>query len=128
MDRNPQIAGEDDLLAVHRADEGVETEFGETSLELTGREVGQQHRGVTAHVLRQPRLVEVVAMDVADVQVVGLLDARLQLGRELVVAGEDEPRTEERRVEPRVAQDRPELGVDQDAGMSDGGGSHTFRP
>ena len=56
--------------------------------------------------LAQPRLVEVVAVEVGDVEVVGALDPGAQVGVELVVAGEEEPRTEERRHEPRVAHDR----------------------
>ena len=73
---------------------------------LVGRVAGQQDRDVATEVLAQPRLVVVVAVEVRDVEEVGVLDAFEQVVVELVVAGEDEPRPEERRDEPGVAEDR----------------------
>ena len=74
--------------------------------------------------LPQPRLVVVIGVQMRDVQVVGVLDAVTELGVELVVAREHEPRAEERRHEPGVAQDRPGGGLDEDAGVADRGRAH----
>ena len=72
----------------------------------------------------QPGCVVVVTVQVRDVQEVGPLDAFEQVVGQLVVAGEREPRTEERRHEPGIAQDRDPAGLDQDAGVADRGRTH----
>ena len=101
-----QAVAEVELLAVGGADEVGEAERPHPPLELAGRVAGEQDADVAAEVVAQPRLVEVVAVEVRDVEVVGVLDARQQVVVELVVAREHEPRAEERRHEPRVAEDR----------------------
>ena len=72
----------------------------------------------------QPWLVEVVAVEVRHVQVVGRLDAGEQVVVEAVVAGEREPRPEERGDEPRVAHDRAVFGLDEDPGVAERRRSH----
>ncbi len=64
------------LLAVGRADEVVEAEVPEAVVELAARVAGHEHGDVAAHVafVGEPRLVEVVAVEVRDVQVVGVAD------------------------------------------------------
>ena len=52
----------------------VEAEGAQAALELAGREVGQQHRRRAVDVVGEERLVEVVAVEVGDVEVVGPLD------------------------------------------------------
>ena len=69
-------------------------------------------------------VVVVVAVEVRDVEEVGVLDAIEQVVRQLVVAGEREPRSEERRLEPRVAQDRDVARLDQYSGVTDRGRTH----
>ena len=125
VDGDSQIRAERHLLAVGRADDVVETERPDLVLQLASREPGDEHRGVAVDVLGEPRLVEVIGVQVGDVEVGRVLDALHQLGWELIVAREHEPRSEERRQEPRIAEDRSVDGVDQDAGVADGGGSHS---
>ena len=122
-DREPP---EVELLAVDGADEVAEPELAHRAVELPARVAGQQHADVAWQVVAQPRLVPVVAVEVRDVEVVGGFDAGEQVVVETVVAGEGEPRTEERRLEPRVAQHRAVGGLDQDPGMTDRGGKHVL--
>ena len=86
---------------------------------------GIEHGGGAVDVLGEPRLVEVVGVEMRDVEIGRMLDALHQLRRQLVVAREHEPRSEERRQEPGIAQDRSVDGVDQNAGVADGGGAHS---
>ena len=106
VDRDAQPVAEVGLLAVDGADEVREPERPEPLVELAARVAGDEDADVAADVVGQPRLVEVVAVQVRDVEEVGVLDLRHQLVAELVVAREHEPRSEERRDEPRVADDR----------------------
>ena len=56
---------------------------------------------------------------------VGALDAGNKVVIQLVVARKREPGREERRLEPRVAEDRAAVGLDQDAGVPERrGGDH----
>ena len=113
--------GFDSVLGVN---EGVETQRTQTTLEFVGREAGKQNRGVPRDVLAQPLLVEMVSVKVGDVEVRRMQDFVPQRMGELVVAGEHEPRPEERRVEPRVTKNRSLARLNEDAGVADGGGSH----
>ena len=105
MDRDVQSGAEVGLLAVACADQVREPERPEPLVELAARVAGDEDADVAADVVGQPRFVEVVAMQVRDVEEVGVLDLRHQLVAELVVAREHEPGPEERRDEPRVADD-----------------------
>ena len=127
MDRHRQSGRDLQFLGVDGADELGEPECLERALLLAGGEAGQQDRDVAAQVVAQPRLVVVVPVQVRDVEEVGVLDALEEVVAQLVVAGEDEPRAEERRDEPWVADDRAGIGLDEHAGMADGGGAHAFR-
>ena len=118
-----------ELLAVGRCGSRlVNPSAPHPAVELAGRVAGQQHADVAGQVVAQPRLVPVVAVEVGDVEVVGAVDARQQVVVELVVAGEREPRAEERRHEPRVAQDRAVLGLDEDPGVAERRGAHHRPP
>ncbi len=123
VDRDRQTRRQLELLAVGGADELGEPELAERALLFARRVAGQQDRDVAAQVLAQPRFVVVIGVEVRDVEVVGVLDPVTQLVVELVVAREHEPRAEERGHEPRVAQDRPGGGLDEDAGVADRGRS-----
>ncbi len=127
MDGNGQARGNLEFLGVDRADELREAECLECALLLTGGEARQQDRDVAAEVLTQPWLVVMVAVEVRDVEEVGLLDALAEVVAQLIVAGKHEPRTEERRNEPGVADDRSGIGLDEHAGMADGCRAHVFR-
>ena len=111
-------------VAVGRADELGEPELAQRALLFVRRVSGQQDRDVAPQVRAQPRFVVVIGVQMGDVEVVGVLDPVEQVSVELIVAGEDEPRAEERRHEPRVAQDRPGGGLDEDAGVADRGRAH----
>ena len=87
-------------------DELLEAEVPQHPLQLVRRVPGEQHRGRPVDVVGEEGQVEVVAVEVGDVQVVRVLDGGPHVVRELVVAGEHEPRAEERGDEPRVAHDR----------------------
>ena len=119
MDRNAQPAAEIDLLAVDRAHEVGEAEVADATFEFVGRIPGHEHGDVARDVRGEPFLVEVVGVEMGDVEVVGVLHSMQEVGAEPVVAGEDEPAAEERRFEPGVADDRPEAGLDQDAGVAE---------
>jgi hypothetical protein len=127
MDRHAQPRRDLDLLGVDGADEVGEPEFLEGPLLLEGRIAGEQDRDVAAQVIAQPRLVVVVAVQVRDVQEVGVLDALLEIVGQSVVAREREPRTEERGHEPRIAEDRPGVGLDQDSRVADRRRAHPLR-
>ena len=124
VNRHLQAAAEVGQLSVLGSDELHESEVAQATLELPRRIPGEQDRGVPADVVDEPRLVEMIGVDVRDVQIVGVLDALHQPGLEQVVAGEDEPRAEEGREEPWVADDGPGFGLDEDPGVADGGSSH----
>ncbi len=109
---------------VPRTDEALEAEAAQRALELVGGEAGQQHRRPPVDMLREEGQVEVVGVEVGDVEVVGSLDRLADPRRQLVVAREDEPRTEERGHEPRIADDRGLVGLDQDPGVAERGGTH----
>ena len=126
VDGDAQIAVQGDLLAVDRAHDVGEAETAQDALELAGGKARDEHRGVAAHMVRQPFLVEVIGVDVRHVEVVGAFHPLEQVGGQLVVTREDEPRAEERRREPGIAEDRTELGLDEDAGVADGGGAHDY--
>ena len=127
VDRDRQPGRDLELLAVDGADELGEPERGERALLLAGRVAGQQDRDVAPQVRAQPGLVVVVGVEVRDVEEVSRLDPRQQVVAELVVAREDEPRTEERRDEPRIAQDRPGRRLDQHPGVADRRRAHASR-
>ena len=127
VDGHGQAWGNLEFLGVDRADELGETECLESALLFAGGEAGQQDRDVAAKVLTQPRLVVMVAVEVRDVEEVGPLDALAEVIAQLVVAGKHEPRAEERRNEPGVADDRSSVGLDEHAGMADGRRAHVLR-
>ena len=87
------------------------------------REIGQQHHGVLVDVLAQVLRIEVVLVQVGDVEVVDVAQRR---PIQPAVVGEREPRREVGRVDPRVAQDGPGLGVDPESGVSDAGDLHKY--
>ncbi len=91
VDRHGETGSDLHLLGVDRADELGEAERLEGSLLLAGRESGQEDRDVAAQVFAQPGLVVVVAVEVRDVEEVGVFDAPAEVVGQLVVAGEDEP-------------------------------------
>ena len=123
VDRDGQPV-EVEIVGVGGADQVREAEFAHPSLELAGRVARQQDADVAPQVGPQPGLVAVVAVEVRDVQEVGVLDARQEVVGEAVVAGEREPRAEERRHEPGVTDDGPAVGLDQDPGVAERGGAH----
>ena len=53
------------------------------------------------------------------IEIVSMFDAMKKFSIELVVSGEDKPRTEKCWLEPRVAKDRPGLTLDEDSGMTE---------
>ena len=124
VDRDRQTGRQFELLAVGGADELGEPELAQRALLLVRRVSGQQDRDVASQVRAQPRFVVVIGVQVGDVEIVGALDPVEEIGVELIVAREDEPRAEERRHEPRVAQDRPGGGLDEDAGVADRSRAH----
>jgi hypothetical protein len=127
VDRHGEARSDLQLLGVDRADELGEAERLECALLLAGGEAGQQDRDVAAEVFSQPRLVVVVAVQVGDVEEVGVLDAVAEVVAQLIVAREHEPRSEERRDEPGVADDRARIGLDEHAGVADRRGAHRLR-
>ena len=127
VDRNANARGDLEFLGVDRAHELAEPEFAERSTLLAGRIVRQQDRNVAPQMRREPGRVVVVTVQVRHVQEVGLLDALEQIVRQLVVAREREPRSEECRHEPRVAQDRDVARLDQYSGVADRGRTHGGR-
>jgi hypothetical protein len=127
MDGHGQPRCDLQLLGVDRADELGEAERLERALLFASGETGQQDGDVASEVFTQPRLVVVVAVEVGDVEEVGVLDPVAEVVTQLIVAGEDEPRSEERRHEPGVADDRARIGFDEDAGVADGRGAHRIR-
>jgi len=66
----------------------------------------------------------VITVEVGDVEVIGALYPIKKIGIEAVIARENEPRGEERRIEPRVTQDRTGITLDENAGVADGGRAH----
>ena len=127
VDRDLQPGRDLGLDRVGRPDELGETERGQCALLLARREPGQQDRDVPTEVLGEPGLVVVIAVQVGDVEEVGVLDPVAQVVGQLIVAREGEPRAEERRLEPRIAQDRSGLRLDQHSRVSDGGHIHAIR-
>ena len=124
VDRHRQLAvvtTESMLLAVDRADQVVEAEGAQPPVEFAAGVAGDEDSDVSTYValVGEPRLVEVIAMEVRDVQVVGVADLLVQLVAEPVVAREHEPRPEEGRYEPWVAHDRPVGRLDEDAGLAE---------
>ena len=84
-------------------------------------ERGEQHLRALVDVPGQPLRIEVIAVQVRDVEVVGRREAG---GIEAVVAREGEPRPEVRGREPRVAQDRAGPGLHVEAHMAEEGQTH----
>ena len=72
VDRDREARRDLELLTVDGADELGEPERRERALLLTGGVAGQQDRDVAAQVPEQPRLVVVVAVEVGDVEEVGV--------------------------------------------------------
>ena len=124
VDRHGEPGRDLELLLVDGADELGEAQGLEGPLLLAGREPRQQDRDVAAQVGPEPGLVVVVAVEVRDVEEVGPLDPGEEVVGELVVAGEREPGAVEGGDEPRVAQDRPGPGLDEDPRVSDRRGAH----
>jgi len=127
VDGDAEVRPERHLLAVDGAHDVVEAEPAKDALELVRRIAGHEDGGVLVHPLAQELLVEVVGVDVRDVEVGRVADPLHQLVGELIVAGEDEPRAEELRLEPGIAGDRAVERVDEDAGMTDRRGTHAWR-
>ena len=115
------------LDAVLGADEGVEADGTQATFEFVGGKARQKHRGVARDVLAQPLLIQVVTVQMRDVQVRRMKNLVAQRMRQLIVTREDEPRSEERGIEPRVAENGSLAGFDEDAGVTDGGGPHRGR-
>ena len=74
VDRHGELLAELHRLAVARAHEAGEAELAQLALLLAGRVAGEQDGGVAADVLGEPRLVEVIGVQVGDVQVGRVLD------------------------------------------------------
>ena len=127
VDGDAQVGAERQLLAVVGSNDVVEAERADLAFQLASWKPGDEHPRAAIDVIGEPCFVEVVGVEVRDVEKRRVLDALHQLGRQLVVARKHEPRSEEGREEPRVAQDRAVDGVDQDAGMADGGSAHLSR-
>jgi hypothetical protein len=72
VDRDGEAGRDLDLLTIGGPDELGEAERGEGALLLAGGVSRQQDRDVAAKVLSQPRLVVVVAVEVGDVEEVGV--------------------------------------------------------
>ena len=125
VDRHAETGCDLGLDGVDGADELGEAECRQRALLLTRREAGKQDRDVATQVFGEPGFVVVVAVEVGDVQEVGVLDAVLQVVAQLIVSGEREPRAEEGRLEPRITENRSPGGLDEHAGMTDGGDLHT---
>ena len=98
-----------------------EAERPELTLQQFDTELGQQDPRLPAHVAREPLRIEVVAMQVRDVEVVGRGERRRV---ERVVSGEREPRAEVRGREPRVAQHRAGTGLHEPTGVTEEGDAH----
>ncbi len=113
VDRDLQAWRDLGLFGVDGADEFGETERGESAVLLASGESGKQDRDVPTEVLGEPGLVVVIAVEVRHVEEVSVLDPLAEVVRQLVVARERKPRSEEGRLEPRVAQDRPRRRLDR---------------
>ncbi len=81
VDRHREVTVEAELVTVGGADQVVEAERPQPPVELAARVAGHEHGDVAAHVARvgQPRLVEVIAVEVGDVEVVGVADPVVQV-------------------------------------------------
>ena len=126
LDHHLGAAVEFDDLLVGQPPQIGEPQVTQFRLHVPGREVGVQDHRVLADVLCQVLRVEVVAMQVGHVEVVALAEPLpVQPG----VVGEREPRREERRIHPRVAQDRPRLlCLDEHARVSGASDPHSRVP
>ena len=120
------VATEAQLLTVDGADQVREAERPQPGVQLAARVARHEYADVAADVafVGEPDLVEVVTVEVRDIEVVGAADPFVQLVAQLVVAREHEPRPEEGRHEPRVADDRAVGGLDEDAGLAERCGAH----
>ena len=106
------------VLGLQEAVEAQRLELLAQGIERVGR---QDDRGVLVAVRRQPLRVEVVMVQVRHVEVGRVAD---RLGVDRVVPREGEPRGEERRVEPRVAQDGGTRRLDVQACLAQEGHTH----
>ena len=123
-DHEPQRSALDHLARL-RVRDVVVAQGAEIGLQVVGRVVRQQHLDVLRHIrLEQPR-VEVVAVPVRDVEEVGLA---VLLPVERPVVGEREPRSVERGLHPRVAEDASARRLDEHAGMAESCDAHGFLP
>ena len=122
-DRDAEPTAEVDGDPVVGVDEPLEADRVQLPFELVDVEGGEQDRRVTVDVAVEPLHVEVVAVGVRHVEVVGPGEGG---GIEGVVAGEREPRREVRRGEPRVAQDAAARGLEEEAGVAEH--RHPHRP
>jgi hypothetical protein len=123
LDHDLDAAGELHDLLRDGLDELVEAEGPQFRLQLVGRVFRQQDGGVLADALGEVLLVEVVAVQVRDVQVVGLPE---RVPVEPRVVGEGVPGREVGGVHPGVAQDRSCCGLDEHAGVASTGDSHGY--
>ena len=106
---------------VDALDEPVEPERRELLAQVIERVRRQEHGRVLVDVVAQVARVEVVVMEVRDVQVRRVADP---LRIDAVVGRERVPRTEERGVEPGIAQDADAAGLDEEPGLAEEGDLH----
>ena len=121
LDLERQAVGGVDRAAVLRLQEAVEAQRLELLAQGVERVGRQDDGGVLVAVRRQPLRVEVVVVQVRHVEVGRVAD---RLGVDAVVAREGEPRGEEGRVEPRVAQDGRTRRLDVQACLAQEGHTH----
>ena len=91
MDGGACAAEQINLATVGGVDEMNEAEIAKAILEFMGWEVGEKDGGGPVDVIRQPRFVEVIAVNMRDVQIIGRLDSSHQFIREPVVTREHTP-------------------------------------
>ncbi len=102
-------------------DEVLEAEGAQFAFEERHTELGQQHPRAFVDVTAEPLPIEVIAMEMRDVQVVGRGE---RVGIEPVVARKRKPRPEVRGSEPRVAEHRAGPGLDEESDVAEEGQSH----
>src|SRR6266511_4125380 len=105
-----------DRLGAARLHEAVEADLAKLLFEMVDRVFRQQHDRVLVDVVAQELGVEMVVVQVRHIEVVGAGD---RFDVHVLVAGKGEPGGEEGRVEPRVTEDRPVVGLDVQAGLSE---------
>ena len=119
MNSDREVRTKRQFFTVEGAHDVAEPKAQHDALEFACGVARDQDGGVLVHVGDEPILVKVIGVNVRDVQVRRVADALHQLGRQLIVARKHEPRTEELRQKPWIANDRPVECVDEDARVTD---------